>query len=121
MKRKVCLIAVLLALLAGWMTVAPPRVLINLVKRVDLADPVAAGSDLVERYECRDCHRIQSSGALIAPNLNGVATRLGSEELRAWMRDPDGVRPGTAMPNFHLSDSEIEALAAFLRRLPPER
>ena len=38
--------------------------------------------------------------------------------LRRWLRDPAAVKPGTAMPNLHLSDDEIADLIAFLNARP---
>jgi len=31
------------------------------------------------------------------------------------LRDPKAVKPNTAMPDFHLSDSEIEAILLYLQ------
>jgi cytochrome c2 len=105
----------MLAVAALWMALAPPRPLLNAVKRVDLGNPVAAGAERVARYGCRRCHRIGGQGGLTAPDLAGVTQRRSAGELRAWLMDPEAMRSGTAMPNFHLSDSEIEAIIAYLR------
>jgi len=45
--------------------------------------------------------------------LDGVTRRIKEDELRAWLRDPEAVRGPTAMPDFSLSDSEIEAILAY--------
>jgi cytochrome c1 len=51
------------------------------------------------------------------PSLDGVTLRsddLVHVTLRLWLRDPRAVKGDTAMPNFRLSDSEIEAILAYL-------
>ncbi len=100
-----------------WLSFAPPRWWLNLTKPVDLSDPASAGAQIVEKYECRSCHRVDGQGATLAPYLNGVTERLDSVSLRLWLRNPRAVKGNTAMPNFHLSDGEIEALVAYLQTL----
>jgi cytochrome c2 len=116
MKRPAILIPIiLLVVLAAWLLIAPPRWWLNLTKPIDLADPIAAGAQLIDRYECRKCHRLGGSGALKAPDLNGVAQRLDAVTLQKWLADPQAIKGNTAMPNFRLSDAEIEALIAYLK------
>ncbi len=107
-------------LLLIWFLFAPPRFWLNLTKSVDLTDPVAAGAQVVEKYDCRSCHRIAGQGSLIAPALDDAALRLDDVSLRLWLRDPRAIRGNTAMPNFRMSDSEIEAVVAYLESLAAE-
>ena len=99
---------------AAWLILIPPVWWLNLTKSVDLSEPVAAGERVIQRYECRKCHYIGGSGALQAPELGGVTRRLDFVSLRSWLRNPQAVKGNTTMPNFRLSDSEIEAIVAFL-------
>ncbi|NTU63323.1 MAG: cytochrome c [Chloroflexi bacterium] len=116
MKHKAILIPILLlVVLVAWLLIAPPRWWLNLTKPIDLTDPIASGAQLVDRYECRKCHRIGDSGALKAPELTSVAQRLDEKTLRTWLENPQAIKGNTAMPNFRLSDSEIEALLAYLQ------
>jgi cytochrome c2 len=116
MKRKIVLLSIILLIaLAAWLLIAPPRWWLNLTKPIDLADPIGAGAQLIDRYECRKCHRLGDSGALKAPDLTGVAQRLDEATLRKWLENPQAIKSNTAMPNFRLSDSEIEALVAYLQ------
>ncbi|GAB4525527.1 MAG: hypothetical protein Fur0018_10090 [Anaerolineales bacterium] len=110
-KRRIILAAVVLII---WLALSPPRFVLNLVKNVDLSNPVAAGEQVVEKYSCRSCHTIGGQGALIAPNLASVTQRHDPLVLRLWLRNPRKVKSNTAMPNFDLSDSEIEAIIAYL-------
>jgi cytochrome c2 len=100
-----------------WLWLSPPRFWLNLVKRVDSSDPVAAGERLVEQYGCRQCHKILGQGALKAPALDGVTQRLDDQALYRWLSNPNAVARGTAMPNFRLSDAEIFAIIAYLQSI----
>ncbi|MFN3929043.1 MAG: c-type cytochrome [Thermoflexus sp.] len=112
-------LALLFALGAGiWLIGNPPRPILNLLKRVDPSPET--GALLVERYGCRRCHRIGDRGGILAPDLNGITRRVDDPAhvvLRLWLRDPQSIKPGTAMPNFRLSDSEIEAILMYLKTL----
>lgn len=90
-----------------------PRWYLNLTKQVEVSPEV--GTALVEKYECRQCHTIGGSGALKGPNLDDAAKRESEETLARWLANPRSMRPGTPMPNFHLSDSEIQAIIAYLK------
>ncbi len=84
-----------------------------------------------DRGSCVNCHAIggteASSGA--APNLTDFYDPTHScfagcdfntsdtEALKAWLRDPNAVKLGTKMPNYHLSEDEINALVAYLQSL----
>ena len=54
----------------------------------------------------------QASNSLIVNILPNT-----DENLRKWLKDPSAMKPGTLMPNQNLTDSEIDALIAFLRTL----
>jgi len=118
MKRnRIFLIALALAAIALWLLLDPPRWWLNLTKPVDLSDPARAGARLVEKYDCRSCHRIEGRGALKGPDLAGVTERLDEVSIRLWLVNPKAVKGDTAMPNFHLSDPEITAIVAYLEAL----
>lgn len=88
-------------------------------------DLVGQGRALFRAKGCVTCHRhnavakptpgsleeaIQGDGA--APNFTNY--QPDPDFVRAWLRDPAAVRPGTRMPNLELSETEIDALIAFL-------
>ncbi|GAB4563040.1 MAG: hypothetical protein Fur0016_31030 [Anaerolineales bacterium] len=93
-----------------------PRWLLNLTQRVEVSPQV--GAALVEKHNCRGCHLIGGSGVYFAPNLDDAARRESAETLFNWLANPRGVKANTAMPNFHLSDSEIQAIIAYLKSNP---
>ncbi|MCG8476254.1 MAG: cytochrome c oxidase subunit II [Cytophagales bacterium] len=88
------------------------------------------GKELFHKKVCAGCHSIRGhtagDSARIGPDLTHLASRkyiLGGKEpnslgaLRAWISNPQAVKPGAHMPNFNLSPEEIEALAAYLNQL----
>jgi mono/diheme cytochrome c family protein len=107
-------VVALAALVALWLLLAPPRWWLNTTKRVDLTNAAATGEQLARDYDCQGCHRIAGEGALKAPILAGVTERLDPVSLRLWLLNPRAIKSNTAMPNFRLSDSEVEALVAYL-------
>ncbi len=117
MKRWMWLGVLVVVIVVLWFLISPPRFWLNMTKRVE---PTAAvGEQLVEKYGCRGCHRIGGVGALTGPELDAVVVRDREVDpahvtLRLWLRNPKAVRPTTPMPNFHLSDTEIEAIILYL-------
>ncbi|MCO8125789.1 c-type cytochrome [Acidimicrobiia bacterium EGI L10123] len=93
----------------------------------DVGDP-AAGADAIEAYGCGACHRIpgiRRADSLVAPPLEGwghrtfIAGTLANdlENLVRWIRDPDSVEPGTAMPDLGVTDADARDIAAYLLSL----
>jgi cytochrome c1 len=42
---------------------------------------------------------------------------MNAANLRTWLRDPPGVKPGSKMPDLNLSSEEITNLVAYLQTL----
>jgi cytochrome c oxidase subunit 2 len=95
-----------------------------------LADTALAqeGRTLVEFGSCAMCHAIAGTqaGARTAPDLTHVASRptiaAGTlpntrESLRAWIENPQRVKPGSKMPPPPLTPAERDAVVAFLETL----
>ena len=80
----------------------------------------AYGQQLFAAKGCAQCHAhadIPKSGVFGgmygAPDLTN---RPGDPAYqRAWLRDPQAIKPTTQMPNLGLNEEEIEALVAFLQ------
>jgi cytochrome c oxidase subunit 2 len=96
---------------------------------VQPTDPTAAeGGQLFQTRGCSACHTINGTPAQgkVGPNLTHIASRgviAGSildnnaENLRTWLKDPPGVKPGSVMPNLGLNDHELDVLVAYLQSL----
>ena len=76
-----------------------------------------AGKDLFQSYDCLACHRIGKTGRFNGPNLTWLGIRKTRDWETVWLRDPDAYKPNTFMPNYHLEESEIEALVTYLESL----
>jgi cytochrome c oxidase subunit 2 len=76
---------------------------------------------------CIACHAVQGvedAVARVGPDLSHVGGRqtiaagiLPNTEdgLTRWLRNPPRAKPGSKMPNYQLTDEQIEALVAYLR------
>ena len=88
----------------------------------------ARGESVFRDQACGNCHAIAGRGfeGRAAPDLTHLAARstLGAgvaentpAELTAWLRDPQTIKPGSHMPDFKLSGSNVDDLAAYLGAL----
>ncbi len=80
-------------------------------------DAAAKGERLLDAYGCLACHRIGDEGRFIGVDLTWIGHRKSEAWERRWLQAPEAWKPGTFMPNFHLSDEEVAALAAYLHTL----
>jgi nitric oxide reductase subunit C len=82
----------------------------------NITPQVVQGKQLWEKNNCMGCHTLLGEGAYYAPELTRVYERRGPEFIKAMLRDPQAMYPGQRrMVQYHFTDSEIEALLAFLR------
>jgi mono/diheme cytochrome c family protein len=70
--------------------------------RIQGADLYNAGRDLVEKYGCFGCHKIQGFEKYrkVGPNLQRIGDKTTREFVYRWVKDPPGFRPTTRMPKF---------------------
>jgi mono/diheme cytochrome c family protein len=87
------------------------------------ASLLSQGRALMSRAGCYACHKVSGHEGWRseAPGLNGLSAKTNPAWLRAWLKAPRSLRPDTWMPDFHLSDGEIEELTAFLWSQPPAK
>lgn len=84
--------------------------------RAEITEAVVKGKLLWEENNCIGCHTLLGEGAYFAPELGNVYKRRGPDFIKTWMKIQPTNAPGRRqMPNFHLSDEEIDALVAFLK------
>ncbi len=78
-----------------------------------------AGKRLIKEYDCRACHRIidPESGRERFPELTHEGRKRDRAWLNGWLKDPQGVKPGTFMPTYPLSDEERTAIVEYLTSL----
>lgn len=92
------------------------KVLPELDNRGALTPQVALGKKVWEDNNCIGCHTLLGEGAYFAPELGNVYTRRGPDFIRTWMQiQPTGTPGRRQMPQFNLSDEELDAIVAFLK------
>ncbi len=98
---------------------------------VEPADGTAAadGKQLFLTKGCTSCHIIDgvsTTATVVAPNLTHIASRdviagaslnFTEDDLKAWLANPPAVKPGSYMPNLHLTSDQIDSLIAYLETL----
>lgn len=121
MKRVLTLLAVAAAVVVGAACTqeAPP---VRVQGSTDL------GEVAIRKYGCGSCHTIpgiKNADALVGPPLihfrrrSFIAGQLANNEanLRRWIMDPQGVEPGTAMPDLDVTAEDARNIAAYIESL----
>jgi len=87
--------------------------------RVNITEKVAFGKLVWEKNDCIGCHTLLGEGAYFAPELGNVYKRFGNNKqaIIAFIksRPVNGIKGRRSMPQFNLSDKELDALAEFLK------
>jgi cytochrome c1 len=92
-----------------------------------VGDP-GQGAAIIQRVQCGACHEIPGiadAHGLVGPPLTvfGRRTMVAGmlpntpDALVRWLRDPQGVTPGNAMPDTDLTDRQARDVAAYLYTL----
>ncbi|MFC2042946.1 hypothetical protein ACFLUA_02200 [Chloroflexota bacterium] len=97
-----------------WLLISPPQFLGDLLKSVDMNDPVAAFEILVRKYDCVSSHALNGAERPFGPSLEGVTEYRDVRGLRNWLGEPTSMKPDTSMPDFNKSADEFEAIIAYL-------
>jgi cytochrome c len=90
-------------------------------------DP-ARGAIIMTQSSCGACHRIpglQQADGMVGPPLDHFARRTmiagllpnTPANLIRWVRSPQAVLPGNAMPDFNFNDAQARDVAAYLYSL----
>jgi cytochrome c oxidase subunit 2 len=91
-------------------------------------DAAEEGRRIFESTACVNCHAVAGTVAdgHFGPDLTHLMSRdtIASgaapnthENLRAWIQQPDSIKPGSLMPAMQLNDKDLEALTAYLETL----
>jgi nitric oxide reductase subunit C len=89
-----------------------------------LTASVERGKRIWEKNACINCHTLLGEGAYFAPELGNVWIRWGGDSdpasardtLKGWMAaQPSGIEGRRQMPQFNLTDKELDDLADFLQ------
>ncbi|WP_261843728.1 c-type cytochrome [Aliamphritea ceti] len=87
--------------------------------RENLTPQVVLGKKVWEDNNCIGCHTLLGEGAYFAPELGNVYVRYGNskEAIKGFIksRPVDGIPGRRSMPQFNMSEEELEAVAEFLK------
>ena len=75
-----------------------------------------AGAQLLDQLQCERCHLASAAGTMeasqLAPSFRLSGERLTHEWIVDWLLDPQGITPGTQMPQFWPTDQQGNLLTA---------
>jgi cytochrome c2 len=83
------------------------------------------GESMFIQYGCGSCHalkNVRNAVGSVGPPLDGVAVRViigghlsnTPDNMERWIRDPQQVSPGTAMPDLNVGAQDARDITAFL-------
>ena len=83
------------------------------------------GEAMFIQYGCGSCHavkNVRTATGMVGPPLDGVALRViigghlsnTPDNMQRWIRDPQQVSPGTAMPDLNVGAKDARDITAFL-------
>lgn len=87
--------------------------------RENINEMVILGKKVWEDNNCIGCHTLLGEGAYFAPELGNVYQRFGKSKdaIKGFImsRPKDGIPGRRSMPQFNLTEEELEGLAEFLK------
>lgn len=88
------------------------------------------GRELMNRSGCRGCHKVEGTGGSLGPDITLVGDKMRHDfdfshfakeeprEVAYWLKrhflEPGEISPDTAMPDMGLTETEAEALTAYV-------
>lgn len=83
------------------------------------------GEAMFIQYGCGGCHglkHVRKATGMVGPPLDGIAVRAiiagklsnSPDNMQRWIRDPQHVTPGTAMPDLRVGERDARDITAFL-------
>ena len=83
------------------------------------------GAAMFIQYGCGSCHglkHVRKASGGVGPSLDGIAVRAiiagklsnTPDNLETWIRDPQRISPGTAMPDLNVGERDARDISAFL-------
>lgn len=127
-KRSLAVLAAVLVIvgLAGalWEYVHERNQMWRQAAAVTGGDPVR-GEAMFIQYGCGSCHAlsgVRTAVGSVGPSLDGVALRViiagklanNPDNMQRWIRDPQHIAPGTAMPDLNVGAQDARDITAFL-------
>lgn len=83
---------------------------------------IEGGRLLFNELGCVNCHNHPTGlPERQGPHLEGLPSRLNQEWVHAFLSNPSNSKPGTTMPEMHLTDAESTAVVHYLASLKPKK
>lgn len=90
-----------------------------------MTDPAKQGLQEFTTVGCQACHTVNGTTAQgkVGPNLTHVASRntiaagllpFSADNVRAWISDPQAVKPAALMPKLPLTEAQLDAIVTYL-------
>jgi cytochrome c2 len=100
----------------------------NIFGSSDASDAQKRGADLMIANGCGTCHSIPGiAGARgnVGPPLDHIGNRVfiagmlrnTPDNMMRWLKNPQAIIPGNAMPNMNLNDAQARDITAYLAKL----
>jgi cytochrome c len=88
----------------------------------------ARGRVAIQKYGCGACHEVPAvdgANGLVGPSLKNIGSRTylagqlpnTPDNMVRWIREPQNVESGTAMPNLNVAEGDARDIAAYLYTL----
>ncbi len=77
-------------------------------------DFAVEGALVYQKNTCGGCHQVNGNGMKVGPPLNGLEKRRTKTWVERHFAEPDVMSPGTMMPEYKFSPTEMEQLTAYL-------
>jgi cytochrome c2 len=117
------IVAILLA--GGVYKYAEQRDRMRMQAAADTGGDPRRGEAMFIQYGCGSCHAlkdVRDANGMVGPPLDGIALREiiagrlanNPDNMEQWIRDPQHVSPGTAMPNLRVGETDARDITAFL-------
>jgi cytochrome c2 len=59
-------------------------------------------------------HSLMQDEKKVGPNLKDIRLKLNKNWIPVWLKKPTDFRPTTKMPNFRLTDRQVQAISAYI-------
>ena len=104
---------------------AEQRSLLRMHAAAETGGDPARGEAMFIQYGCGSCHAVKdvrTATGMVGPPLDGIALRMiiaghlanNPQNMEKWIRDPQQVSPGTAMPDLNVGEQDARDITAFL-------
>lgn len=78
----------------------------------------AEGALLYQKSQCGSCHMVNGVGVKLGPPLNGLRRRRTEQWVEQHFQNPQALSPGSIMPPYKFTPSEMKNIVAYLFVLP---